>query len=60
MDTLDSNCRYVFGDRNVGECFQDTLELGGGGGGGGGALFLGLVGSCALSPFYQFGIRAWN
>ena len=31
-----------------------------GGGGGGGGGFPGLVGSCAFSPFYQFGIMAWN
>ena len=30
------------------------------GGGGGGGVFPGLVGSCAFSPFYQFGIMAWN
>ena len=55
--TLDSSCRHVSGDRIVGECFQDTLELGRGGGGG---HFSGLVGSCAFSPFYQFGIMEWN
>ena len=33
---------------------------GGGGGGGGWEVFLGLVDSCAFSPFYQFGIMAWN
>ena len=33
------------------------FELSDGGGGGG---FSGLVGSCAFSPFYQFGIMAWN
>ena len=50
---LDSSCRHVSDDRNVGGCFLDTLELGGGGGGGG--VFGGfpsLVGSCAFSPFY--------
>ena len=30
---LDSSCWHVFGDRNIGGCFQDKLELGGGGGG---------------------------
>ena len=35
LDTLDSSCQHVFGDRNVGGCFQVALELGGGGGGGG-------------------------
>ena len=34
--TLDSSCRHVSGDRNVGGCFLNTLELGKGGGGGGG------------------------
>ena len=42
-------CRRVF-SRHVGR--------GGGGGGGGG--FLGPMGSCAFSPFYQFGMTAWN
>ena len=50
--TLDSSCRHVSRDTNVGECFFDTLGMGG--------FFLGLVGSCAFSPFYQFGIMAWN
>ena len=56
--TLDSSCRHISGDKNVGGCFLDTLELGGGGGGGvGGWGFLsGMVVSCAFSPFYQFGI----
>ena len=56
--TLDSSCRHISGDRNVGGCFLDTLEPGGGGGGGGGGVLLGLVVSCAFSPFYQFGIMA--
>ena len=42
---LDSSCRHVSGDKNVGRCFPDTLELGGGGGG----HFHGLVGSCVLA-----------
>ena len=50
--TLDSNCRHIFGDRNVGGCFLDTLEMVG--------FLPGLVVSCAFSPFYQFGIMAWN
>ena len=31
-----------------------------GGGGGEGEGVPGLVGSCAFSPFYQFGIMEWN
>ena len=38
--------------------FLGQARTGGGGGGGGG--FPGLVGSCAFSLFYQFGIMAWN
>ena len=34
LDTLDSSFQHVFGDKNVGGCFQVTLELRGGGGGG--------------------------
>ena len=52
LGMLDSNCWHVSSDRILGRCFQDTLELGGGVGWG----FLGLVGSCVFSPFYQFGI----
>ena len=40
--------------------FSDHARTGGGGGGGGGGCFSGLVGSCAFSPFYQFGIMTWN
>ena len=50
--TLDTSCRHVSGDGNVGGCFLDTLELGG--------FFPGLVGSCAFLPFCQFGITTWN
>ena len=60
---LDSSCRLVSGDRNVGGCFLDMLELMGGrgeGGGGGGGGFSSLVGSCVFSPFYQFGITPWK
>ena len=49
---LDSHCRHVSGNRNVGGCFLDMLELG--------VIFPGLVGACAFSSFYQFGIIAWN
>ena len=49
---LDSSCRHIFGDKNVGGCFLDTLELGG--------FLPGMVVSYAFSPFYQFGIMAWN
>ena len=52
LGKLDSNCRHVSGDRIVGGCFQDMLELG--------EFFPALVGSCAFSPFYQLGIMAWN
>ena len=52
MGTLDSNCWHVSGNKIVGGCFHDTLEVG--------VIFPGLVGSCAFSPFYQFGIMAWN
>ena len=37
-----------------------TRTGGGGGGGGGGGAFPGPVGTCAFSPFYQFGFMAWN
>ena len=40
--------------------FLGHARTGGGGGGGGGGVFLGLVGSCAFSPFYRFGIMTWN
>ena len=50
--TLDSSCRHISGDKNVGGCFLDTLELWG--------FLPGMVVSCAFSPFYQFGIMAWN
>ena len=49
--TLDSSCRHVSGNVNVGGCFLGILELG---------FFPGLVGLCAFFPFYQFGITAWN
>ena len=60
--TLDSSCQHVSSDRNVGGCFFGHAKTGwgGGGGGGGGGGFLGPVGSCAFSPFYQFGITTWN
>ena len=35
LGMLYSSCRHVLGNRIIGGCFQDTLELGGGGGGGG-------------------------
>ena len=50
--TLDSNCQHIFDNKNIGGCFLDTLELGG--------FLPGLIVSCAFSPFYQFGIMAWN
>ena len=31
LGRLDSSCRHVSGDKIVGGCFQDMLELGGGG-----------------------------
>ena len=50
--TLDSSCRHVSDDENLGGCFLDTLELG--------VFSFGLVGSCAFSPFCQSGITVWN
>ena len=57
LGTLDSSWRHVSGDRIVGQCFLGHAGTRGGGGGRG---FPGLVGSCVFSPFYQFGIMAWN
>ena len=51
---LDSSCRHVFDDRNVGGCFQDTLELRGGGVVSWSGRFI-----CVLA-IYQFGIMVWN
>ena len=51
LGTLDSSFRHISDDKNVGGCFLNMLELGGGG-------LLGMVVSCAFSPFYQFGIMA--
>ena len=48
---LGSSRRHMFSDVNVEGCFLGMLELG---------VFPGLVGSYAFSPFYQFGITAWN
>ena len=49
LSTLGSSHWHMSGD--IEGCFLGMLEPG---------VFSGLVGSCVFSPFYRFGITAWN